>query len=233
MRGSAILAWLLLFCLGNETFAQDSPTDVPTLPTSIPLQDPHDVQCEVKTESKLKQKLDQVVFNKKPLKEVVQYLCDVGSLNLMIDETSLTDLGITEQVEVSVDLKDVTMQQALEILLAPLEMTLFIDRDVVLLVSDDVACYRSVIVVYPIQDFLLNAAEGDQQIDELIRAIKCVDPDSWDGTFPDRQVSYCAGCLLVLQTPPVHEEVELLLGALRKSNQISNATFPSQYQKAK
>ena len=153
-------------------------------------------------------------FMQTPLQEVVAFLRDEYSIEILLDQQSLNDLGMSGEEEVEVSMRDVKLRVALSAMLKPLELTYVAADGYLLITSEEEALTRLQIALYDVADLVRDG--GHATYDSLIRTItSTIGRDTWSGNgtadilpFPER------GVLVISQTSEAHEQISGLLSAL-------------------
>lgn len=177
---------------------------------------PHGEAYEALSERLRSDTVDRFEFHETPLGTVVDYLRETQGLAIQVDEVALDELGLSVDEPLSIDVENVTLGTALELLLEPLELTVVTRGRVLEITTEDEALSRLKVAIYPVGDLLL---EGDfyQLIDAITSTIA---PDTWaeNGGGEAEIVPYPQrGVLIVSQTDAVHEALERFVRALREA----------------
>lgn len=173
-------------------------------------------------EARIEAELDQptsLEFVETPLKDVVDYLKSRHQIEIVLDEKALEEAGIGADTPVTRQLHSTSLRSALKLFCRPLELTFYIDNDVLNLTTPDVADSELVTRTYPVLDLL----DGGDDYDSLIEAITTtVRPQSWDEVGGPGSICEVAtsSSLVISQTHESHEEVLRLLRALRAVKKI-------------
>ena len=171
-----------------------------------------------------------VDFTEAPLSEVMAHLQQYCQIPIYLDLKSLEDVGIGSDVPVTITVKDVTLRSALELILGELELTYAIRYESLNITTSEQAESVLLTRVYPVADFAVAAPpslivpEPYSRYRVLLRLLaECVAPQTWEevGGAGSALVYEPWGVLVVTQTQQVHEELELLLTALRKTRTVS------------
>jgi type II secretory pathway component GspD/PulD (secretin)/Flp pilus assembly protein TadD len=194
-------------------------------------------------EQKIRRTLDtktiSLDFTDTPLKAVVRFLQDVSGINIIVspgvyDEKSEEDLMVTLQVE------DIPLRQALDLILSMRELAFTVTNGVLLVTTTEKAVGNSILRVYDIRDLLvkledfagvdIKLASGDDMggappmmdeeegegltteiIENLIR--ENIASESWD--TPPNQITLRQGNLIIRNQTGVHKAIIDLLDNLR------------------
>ena len=173
-------------------------------------------------ERKVVAELDQPTsfdFVETPLKDVIDYFKAKHQIEIVLDEKALEEGGIGVDVPVTRSLHSVSLRSALSLILRNLEMTFFVDDDVLQLTTQPAAVGILVTRTYPVADLL-----PDGQFNDLIEPITCtVLPHSWDEVGGNGAISEVtsSSSLVVSQTHQAHDEIVTLLRALREAKKFA------------
>lgn len=119
-----------------------------------------------------------IEFPGNPLRDVMEYLSQIHNMPIIIDETALSDLGISSDEEVSLVISDITLQSALDLLLenvAGIELDYVIKDEVLKITTREEADQFLETRVYNVRGF---TSEFDEvMLANVIR--KSVQPRSW------------------------------------------------------
>ncbi len=75
-------------------------------------------------------------FDKTPLSEVARQIATHAGINLVIDSLGLSDEGVTPDEKITIDVKDVTLSSALQLILKPLRLAFLIQDEVLKITSE-------------------------------------------------------------------------------------------------
>ncbi len=191
---------------------------------------------ELQAAKKIEQALNQPVsldFVETPLADVAEFLRDSQHLNIMLDRKALEESGIGTDTPVTMRVKDVSFESALELLLSPLDLTWTVRRDVLLITTPDRAESALEIKVYPVADLVPKTENQESApLDRLADTIaSTVEPSSWDemgGPGAIRALALPQGAVLVVsQTYSVHRKIAALLSDLRAVASAPVSASPS------
>ena len=126
-------------------------------------------------------------FDDIPLRDVAEFIAKQSGIQVQFDERAITDLNITSDTPVTSQQGGILLQDALRLLLKPLQLTHVIENGVLSITSQTEAESRLHVRVYPVGDLLdcesdekgVNAGSCD--FDSLIDVISTtVAPTSWN-----------------------------------------------------
>jgi hypothetical protein len=122
-------------------------------------------------------------FIETPLLDVVEYLKDLHQIGVQIDEKAFRQAKVSIEVPVTVNLKQVSLQSALRLMLRPLDLTYAVQDDAIVITTPKAARSRLVANVYPIGDLVEPVgAGGAGRLDcgTLVAAVTAnVSPRTW------------------------------------------------------
>ncbi|HEX5445759.1 MAG TPA: hypothetical protein VFW87_18175, partial [Pirellulales bacterium] len=174
----------------------------------------------------IEQALDQSVefaFEEAPLRNVADKLKAQYGIDVQLDMRALEDAGVGSDTPITRQLKNVSLREALKLLLGEFELTYVIRNEVLLITSKTEAGNMLITKVYPVFDLVVcSGDEGHERsplnygpLKSLVQSI--VAPTSWgDVGGPGALEEFpIAGALVISQTMEVHEEIAQQLRALR------------------
>lgn len=174
-------------------------------------------------------------FHKTPLEEIIQTLKDEYSIEILLDRPALEDLGIDQTQPIDVNLRNISLQAALKLMLQELELTYVVANEVLLITTTEEADTRLSVCVYPVRDLVdprYKPTEADKKLKvaaELIplanTLITTVASDTWarNGGGEAEISGMRPGLLVISQTQVVHEEIRNTLAAIRRGKQFAQA----------
>ena len=206
--------------------ARDAP--LPPLATSGPQANwPQEAEPRpAAAEAQIEQALDQPAeldLAEVPLTDVVERLSQQYGIAVQLDQRALEDAGLGSDTPITRHVRDVSLREALKLVLGEFDLTYVIRNEVLLITSKTEAENMLVTKVYPVFDLVVcSGDEGHERsplnygpLMSLIQ--KTVAPDTWDdvgGPGPLKEFPN-AGALVISQTTEVHEEIARQLRALR------------------
>ncbi len=155
-----------------------------------------------------------VDFREAPLEEVIDYLQTEFGIPMVLDGSSLDEMGIASDEPVTINLPNgVMLESILRHLLRPLELTFIVRDEMLLITSQDTAESTLDVRVYPIEDL------GAIAMKEML--LKTVAPATWqaDGQGEGNIDDTIPGSLVIRQTYAVHQEIAAVLKQIRQSQQ--------------
>jgi hypothetical protein len=165
-------------------------------------------------------------YDETPLSDIVSVIADEFEIPIVFDTHALDEHSISPEVEITLNLRNVSLQSALNLMLQEpgLEDLTYVIENEVLLITTLVKAESNLQTrVYAVDDFQLaqsdsrggGAAAGFNTLPEAI--IMCVYSDSWQATKKGEGTIAVIqpGLMIVSQTQRVHREIEELLKMLR------------------
>ena len=155
-------------------------------------------------------------FQSAPLSEVVDFLRDEYDIEIQIDTKGLNNEGVSPDEPITTNLRNISLQSALNLMLEPLYLTYIVDNEVLLITSEDEALTRMETRAYPADVLGTNSYELAKLITETIA------PDSWNRRGEEMPTGEGAistalsDMLVIRQTYDVHREINELLSQLRQ-----------------
>lgn len=102
----------------------------------------------------------EIDFIDQPLSEVILYLKDIHSIQIVIDQAALADEGISSDTPVTQTLAGISLRSALKLILEPLQLTYVIDDEVMKITTSIKAEELLQIRVYPVGDLVIPITSG-------------------------------------------------------------------------
>ncbi len=152
-------------------------------------------------------------------------------INVMLDQGGLNDVGLSVSTRLeNVDLSDVILEEAIELMLEPLELSFYVRSEVVIVTTPEKVEDHLDTVVYPVGDLVAVSSGAaisagrffsrsiDHDYDTLVEVItSSIEPDTWDEVggagaiepYPHKRT------LVISQTRRGHRLVRKLLADLR------------------
>lgn len=216
-----VLCGLLLLAPAVNTRA-DEPTTansqvhavaLVTLPTTNQHEQAKEAQFRLALESPTT-----VQFVDEPLSGVITYLSQLHGIQIVIDQQALATQGdVASSTPVTVDLKEVTLRSALDLMLGHLDLTYMVTDEVLLITTEDDASERLNTRVYSVGEIITHCGQSPDDLLDLITAT--VDPTTWSDVGGTGAIVSFGSTLVISQTDRTHHKIEGLLGALQKSVQ--------------
>jgi hypothetical protein len=198
--------------------ARPEATSRPTMVPRVAASRPAESACEGALSKVVSMK-----FREEPLYKVMAFFGNTADLNILMKWNALKAAGITETSLISIELKNVSLEAALQASLeaidgsVPLDFT--VKDDILIVTTANDAATRNMLItrVYDVTDIFSGGAP--EQADSLIASImQNIDTDSWRSTTGTvGTISYLGGALTVTQTWRNHRAVQKWLDDLRKT----------------
>jgi hypothetical protein len=152
-----------------------------------------------------------------PLKEVADALSSDYNIPIQIDRNELEEAGIAVDVAVNVNLHNVSLRSALDLMTKSLHVTYTIDHEVLLITTQEAVERDLKICVYDVRAITENG--NDKVVESLKEMVaSCVAPETWaangGGQAEIRDIK--PGLLVVSQTQDVHQKIHDLLATIHK-----------------
>ncbi len=141
-------------------------------------------------------------FHDAPLAEVVDFLHSEYAIEIQLDETSLDELGLSPDDPVTINLRNINLESALNLMLRPLDLTYTLDNEVLLITSEEDALVRLKTRVYPALKIKVDFLQ------------EVVAPESWASNGGFGTMASVGDKLVIRQTYAVHRQINELLSQL-------------------
>jgi hypothetical protein len=167
-----------------------------------------------------------------PLSEILNILQDDHDLPIVIDRSSLDEIGISAEQEVTVNLRKITLRSALELILRQIhDLDYTIQNQVLLITTQEAEAEHLELRVYRVDDLLdpdrqLNGADSEELYRQLIMVItRTLEQDSWqrNGTGEGHIQPLKPGMLIIAQTQRIHRKIMRLLADIREVRRTIDA----------
>lgn len=158
-------------------------------------------------------------FMDEPLDNVFNFLQEEYGIPIQIDEPALEDAGLTRDEPLTVNLRNITLQSALRLLLKTKHLTYIIRNEVLIITTPEEAETEFVACVYDVRD-LIGRNQGNKNLSTLVDAItSCVARETWarNGKGAAEIKALQPGLLVIAQTQAVHDEIGKLLALIRET----------------
>jgi hypothetical protein len=170
-------------------------------------------------------------FVETPLSQVAMMLSEQYDIPIQFDTAALDAVAASPDVEVTVNIANVTLRSALDLMLrnsGTEELTYIVDNEVLLITTQDEAEQRLEVVVYRVDDLVTpdaSRAELDRLIDIVVAS---VEQESWEqnGTGEGEIHSFAPAMLIVTNTHRVHERLVQLLHDMRHTKAAVDEAHP-------
>ncbi len=172
----------------------------------------------------LKAPIAAIHFDQLPMEAAAGILSKQSGVRIRIDQETFESHNVSVKSAVSLNLRDVSLAEALKALLskpiAGLTASYGVTDGEVLITDVEHAHAMVVTRAYDIRDLVRPQPGRDDAIDGFVKMLNdLIDPDSWrDSGGNSGTMHTFDGILVVTQTWPNHEELQRLLRRLRKGN---------------
>ncbi|HET6880030.1 MAG TPA: DUF4974 domain-containing protein [Pirellulales bacterium] len=160
-------------------------------------------------------------FVEQPLSDVANFLEQRHGIKIQLDAKALQTVSVGSDTPVSLSVKDISLESALDLILSSLELT-WVVRDEVLWITSKEAAERLIETrVYPVYDLVMtppgqlppvDGPDYDALIETLSEA--AVAEESASGPI---RIYKPAGALIVTRSLAAHRRIEKLLAGLRRA----------------
>jgi hypothetical protein len=163
-------------------------------------------------------------FTQVPLEEVVNLLQEEYGIPIQVDAAALEATGLDTTEEVTVNLHNISVRSALELMLKQLQLTYIIENEVLMITTPEEAESQLVTCVYDVRDLVRKAdsASGTSNpadFKPLIDTItSCISRNTWrDNGGGDADIRPLQpGLIVISQTRAVHDDIRSLLATMRE-----------------
>ena len=185
-----------------------------------------DLKPRSATELKIERTLPQTLsdmgleFQDAPLSEVVDFLRTEYQIPIVLDNRALDDVGIPLDDPITINLRNIKLESALNLMLRQLDLTYIIRDEVLLITSEDEALSTLETRVYPTKFLGVSSNEVKEMLLETVASDSWVENKGPVGTistvFSDR--------IVVHQHYDVHREINALLSQLKQVTEAESST---------
>lgn len=143
-----------------------------------------------------------IEFIETPLNQVLDFLRDAAEVQIHLRTRALDEVGIGQDIPLTLNLQDVSVATALELMLDDLQLDYAVDRGLVIVSTPDDLQAKMVVRAYGLQPLLPDSApeDIDRQAGRLAGILAAqVAPDTWGtvevGPFPASVAAPAAGTM--------------------------------------
>jgi hypothetical protein len=180
----------------------------------------------------------------KPLSDFLSDTAAAHDVNIVLDKLGLVEVGLTAQAPIALDVRDIRLATALQLVLDPMDLTCTVRDDVLVVTSVLRAQGGLVVAIYPVGNLIMPIRDSvtisekpqvsastastvsllkktkSQTLVDLITST--IEPTSWAevGGRGSIRSHLPTLSLVIRQTQPVHEEIADVLDKLRRLQQI-------------
>lgn len=189
-------------------------------------QGPFAIDRKRSNEAKILAALDEpteVDFTDQPLQDVIDFLKERHQIEIQLDKRALEDAGQGSDTPVTRNLKGITLDSALDLVLGEADLTYLVHDEVLLITTKTEAENMLTVKVYAVSDLAKTTGAGRERANDyqlLAEVIRTnIASDSWQcahrrGPGTISEYANC-GALVVAQTWQIHREIEQFLTDLR------------------
>ncbi|NOY42207.1 MAG: hypothetical protein GXP26_10265 [Planctomycetes bacterium] len=207
----------------DEPPAQDNDVAVAPLPSTLPSvrRDPSQTVTPAVAEEKLTQRFPALTVSKMPLVDFLAFVSRLAAVPVSVAPEELQMAGITARREVSLDTKEVDLNEALRLTLGPLHLEHVVEGPIVRVVRKGGSKLRE--VKYPLNDLTSSAS-----VEEIATWVEqLVAPTEWQTVGGEGTLQQEESSLKVKQTQRVQYQVLIFLERLRLANKLPpRSRFP-------
>jgi hypothetical protein len=166
-------------------------------------------------------------FAETALEQVVAFLQHEYNVPIQVDAAALEAIGLDTSEPVTIQLRDVSLRSALQLMLKKLQLVYIIQNEVLMITTPEEAESQFMTCVYDVRNLVEKppepkGASASADYNPLVGEIEaCVAPDTWreNGKGAGDIRSVGPGFLVIYQTSAVHEQISQMLAALRDMRQ--------------
>lgn len=158
-----------------------------------------------------------------PLGELIDRLKKQYGLNFIVDP-SVKSQGFNLKSDVSLEVRDVSLDCVLRVVLSQLHLMHRVVGDDVVIATPDAMNSTLTTVVHPVHDLATSRKGSD--CDSLAQFVtEMVAADSWEDAGGPAQISVDpdSKSLIISQIPETHAQVQQVLNALRRAKAVARA----------
>jgi hypothetical protein len=182
--------------------------------------------AEAAIEAALGEQTELQLASDSPLADAIEILKGRHHIEIQLDTKALGDAGVAVDTPVAgnVNVKDVSLRSALNLILRPLNLTWTIENEVLLITTPEEAESHLITKVYDVADLVVCRDKDDELWDDygtLIEdIISCIRPTTWDAVGGPGSVNCgtlgTAKVLIISQTYGIHRDIAQLLSDIRE-----------------
>ena len=154
-------------------------------------------------------------------RDAIDFLRDISGANIYVNWRDIKKVGVDEQTQVNLKVRDVTLAKALNLLVSEVsgneaKLAWAIDDGVIEISTAERIRGIMYIRIYEVRDLLDPKAE--QRKGELLMSIisECIAPASWSDGGGKGAIKFHDGKLVITQTAENHQAIVNLLDGLRE-----------------
>lgn len=228
MQGTLAAACLAIVAIGLSLLAPPAATNLQA--QQLKAKPVHAAAADDPLDAALSKRLPEVNFQDAPLESVLRWIEDAAGVNIAVLWSALEEQGITRDHPMTVQLRDATVETALNIIFGELRGATDVRFEIVknVLVIAPAERFHMVVRVYDVRDLLEqdgvtqpageNDAVGAGAAEALVELVRdTVLPDSWEENGGAGRARVFKSKLVVRNYGWAHREIRDLLGQLRNS----------------
>ncbi|PQO45002.1 DUF4974 domain-containing protein [Blastopirellula marina] len=193
-------------------------------PVGVQPGDQHRRDVEAKLQKRVNCEFDQT-----PLKKAIEELQRQVGVEIAIEDDPLADVGLTADVPVSLQLSQIRLRTALEMILNQLDLTYRIGAKGLILTTYEVTETDLPSVFYPCKDLAQSRDRDGADYDRLIDCIEgTIAPPAWSELGGPGSIKSRDGGLLITQTDEIQLKIGDLLAALRRAKDLPRDNYDPQ-----
>jgi hypothetical protein len=179
--------WFVVFLVGMAVLPAAWAADPQTNVTAAEVKPPvarglaTDDERNAELRAKLARRTD-AAFIETPFNQVLDFLSDAVDVPFHVKTGALDEIGLSRDVPVTSNFKDVSVATALELILDDLQLEFAVDRGLVIISTPDDLQAKQVVRAYRLQSLLPDLAteQIDREAGRLARIIAAqIAPDTW------------------------------------------------------
>lgn len=206
-----LLSIVLVLVLSTFSFAQEKPKTDP---------DAQRKKSDDAARALLQKRLPSVNFANVNLRDAIDFFRDVTGANIYTSWRDLKAAGIDQSTQVNINVKDVTFEKVLNLIITDLggkdKIAWVVDEGVILISSPEKLRGLTFIRIYEVGD-MIDARVPQNKGDVLISIItQCISPTTWADAGGNAAIKFRDGKLVVTQTAENHQAIANLLDGLRE-----------------
>lgn len=207
-----------LIASANETPRSETPAKTLTAASESPISDsegrPWDFQERSESTQRIEAELKkqtEIAFTDTPLTEVVTFLSDFHNIPILIDTEALTEEGIAPDTAVTRTLTGTKLENALNLVLAPLQLEYVIKNEVLMVTTIARATSAKEVLVYDLSRIPNIEPETLSSIIMSVTTSKARTEKGGDGTL-----ILGSGFVAISQDQPTHRKIVAVLNQLER-----------------
>jgi hypothetical protein len=156
-----------------------------------------------------------------PLEAVISDLQERCGLPIQIDTAALDNNGIGPDAPVTINVRNITLQSGLRLILRPLQLTYVIKDEVLMVTTQEEADSQITVCVYDVRD-LIDGSRPESLTDLTNVLTSCIRAEKWQANGGKGSIrSYSPNLLVIAQTQAVHDQIRKLLETMRQMRQAA------------